>query len=133
MFAFSPLIWQYAVTAEVFPLNTLLCSLLVLLTVLFSQTGSLAVSHAGALVCGLGLCNQHTILLLEVPLVLWMLFLLRREVMQSSARFFSHASLTLLGLSLYGYLPVVATLSPKAGSWCVQIRNLLCVFLLSIH
>jgi hypothetical protein len=117
MFAFSPLIWQYAVTAEVFPLNTMLSSLLVVLTVAFSQTGSLAVSHVGALACGVGLCNQHTIILFEVPLILWMLFLLRNKMMASYSCLASHVGLTLLGLSMYGYLPVVATVSPKAGSW----------------
>jgi hypothetical protein len=117
MFAFSPLIWQYAVTAEVFPLNTMLSSLLVLLTVMFSKTGSLTVSHLGALVCGLALCNQHTIILFEVPLILWMLFLLRHKMLANVGLLASHVGLTLLGLSCYSYLPVVATLSPKAGSW----------------
>lgn len=117
MFALSPLVWQYAVTAEVFPLNTMLSSLLVLLTVMFSQTGSLTVSHLGALLCGLALCNQHTIILFEVPLILWMLFLLRHKMLANYGYIASHVGLTLLGLSCYSYLPVVANLSPKAGSW----------------
>jgi hypothetical protein len=117
MFAFSPLIWQYAVTAEVFPLNTLLASVIVYLTVAFSQTGSLTVSHVGALMCGLALCNQHTIILFEVPLILWMLFLLRNKMLENKLYIASHVGLTLFGLSAYSYLPVVATLTPKAGSW----------------
>jgi hypothetical protein len=36
LFSFSPLIWQYAVTAEVFPLNTLFSALIVLILTQFA-------------------------------------------------------------------------------------------------
>lgn len=47
MFALSPLIWQYAVTAEVFPLNTMFSGLIVYLVCLFSKTKSINVSYLG--------------------------------------------------------------------------------------
>ena len=115
----SPLVWQYAVTAEVFPLNTMLSSLIIYFTVLFSTTGNLYISHIGALVCGVALCNQHTIILFEVPLILWMIYLLRNKVLADYTVLTSHAAITLIGMSCYIYLPVVATMSPKAGSWLV--------------
>ena len=58
LFAFSPLIWQYAVTAEVFPLNTLFSALIVYLVTEFSRSRRVWVAVLGAFVCGLALCNQ---------------------------------------------------------------------------
>ena len=57
------------VQAEVFPLNNLLCSVLLILTLLYLHvpcgSAGLSTSHkllsvAGGLVCGLSMCNQHT-------------------------------------------------------------------------
>ena len=59
LFTFSPLIWQYATTAEVFPLNTFFASLILLLVLLFAQRGNFSIALLGAFVCGLALCNQH--------------------------------------------------------------------------
>ena len=66
LFAFSPLIWQYAVTAEVFPLNTLFSALILYLVTAFAARRQVWVAVVGAFVCGLALCNQHTIVLFEV-------------------------------------------------------------------
>ena len=38
LFSFSPLIWQYAVTAEVFPMNTYFSALIIYLVMRFSRT-----------------------------------------------------------------------------------------------
>ena len=88
MFSFSPLIWQYANTAEVFPLNTFFASLLVFLVTCFANQAlnycqfkkkqndkvmndvaamslDLWIIYLGAFICGLSLCNQHTIILFE--------------------------------------------------------------------
>lgn len=53
MFAFSPLIWQYAVTAEVFPMNTMFAALLMYLVLLFAKHHNIAIAYFGAFVCGL--------------------------------------------------------------------------------
>jgi hypothetical protein len=53
LFAFSPLIWQYATTAEVFPLNTMFAALLLYLVLLFANTRKLSIAYLGAFFCGL--------------------------------------------------------------------------------
>jgi len=117
LFSFSPLIWTYATTSEVFPLNTAFASVILYLVVSFSSTGSLRTACLGALLCGLALCNQHTILLLEAPLVLWMLFLLRRRILQRPSVLALLAGCFLLGLLPYIYLPLAASFNPRPGSW----------------
>jgi hypothetical protein len=66
LFGLNPLVWQYSTHAEVFPLNNLLVSLLIYLTVRYFHTLSLTVAQWGAFIMGLGLTNQHTIIVFEV-------------------------------------------------------------------
>lgn len=118
LFAFSPLIWQYAITAEVFPLNTFFAALIVYLVVKFAEARSnIFIAYFGAFICGLALCNQHTIVLFEAPLILWMLFLLHNHILAQPRVFVILSVSFLAGLLPYAYLPIAATLSPKAGSW----------------
>jgi len=117
LFAFSPLIWQYAITSEVFPLNTVLAALILYLVVLFSQTSNIKIAYLGALVCGLAFTNQHTILLYEVPLVLWMLFLLRAHIAHNPSVLVKLSCAYLFGLLPYAYLPVASHFNPTQGSW----------------
>ena len=131
MFAFSPLIWQYAITAEVFPLNTMFTSVLLWLTLEFSQTKKLNYVMLGAFACGLALCNQHTILLYIVPLVLWILFLCRRLIFRSPLLLIQLGGCFLIGFSFYLYLPIAATFNEVPGSWghVTDIQGLLHHFL----
>lgn len=117
MFSFSPLIWQYAITAEVFPLNTFLAAYILWLVVDFSRNRKISTAIYGAFICGLALCNQHTIILYEAPLVLWMMFLLRREIMASYMLLLKLSLAFIIGVLPYLYLPIAAMISPKAGSW----------------
>lgn len=117
MFAFSPLIWQYAITAEVFPLNTFFAALILYLVVWYSQVRSVSIAYLGAFVCGVALCNQHTILLYEGPLVLWILFTLRYKIQADIMVFVKLSIAFIIGFSPYLYLPIAASISPKAGSW----------------
>lgn len=66
LFALNPLVWQYSTHAEVFPLNNLLVSLLIYLSVRYFHTLSWSVAQWGAFVMGLGLTNQHTMIVFEV-------------------------------------------------------------------
>jgi hypothetical protein len=66
LFALNPLVWQYSTHAEVFPLNNLLVSLLIYLSVRYFHTLSWSVAQWGAFVMGLGLTNQHTMIIFEV-------------------------------------------------------------------
>lgn len=119
VFAFSPLTWQYAVTAEVFPLNTLFASLLLYLVLEFAATRKKSVVLWGAFISGLALCNQHTIVLFEAPLILWMLFLLRRQIVAKRDVVFALqiGACFLAGLLPYVYLPITGNVNPTLGSW----------------
>ena len=119
MFAFSPLIWQYAVTAEVFPLNTFFTAWILYLVLSFAQTGKFSTAVCGAFVCGLALTNQHTIVLYEAPLMLWMAWLLRHHFSTNIMHLLKLAGAFFLGLSLYLYLPLSAIIYPesKGPSW----------------
>lgn len=122
LYAFSPLTWQYAVTAEVFALNNALTAFLVYLTLAFAASstsqGRLFYAHLGALVCGLALCNQHTAVLFEVPLILFVLWGLRRELAVAPGHTLATLSFCfLVGLAPYAYLPIAAIMSPKPGAW----------------
>lgn len=121
MFAFSPLIWQYAITAEVFALNTLFTSIIVYLIALFSTNKKLRVVYFGAFICGLALCNQHSIVLYEIPLILWILFLIRKLIARKPIILVFLFFLFAIGLLPYIYLPIAATLKPTAGSWVRKI------------
>jgi hypothetical protein len=118
LFALSPLIWQYAITAEVFPLNTLFAALIVYLVVTFSAVrNNVTIAYIGAFVCGLALCNQHTIVLFEAPLILWMLFLQRNHIKAHPTVLVILSVCFLAGLLPYAYLPIASSIAPKPGSW----------------
>lgn len=122
LFAFSPLIWTYAVGAEVFALNNLFAAALLYVLLRYAtslDTGesrrSRRIAVVGAFVSGLALCNQHTIVLFEIPIVAWVLFTRRRtlvgvELLEISTAF-------LAGLLPYAYMPLTMTLHPQPGSW----------------
>lgn len=117
LFSFSPLIWQYAVTAEVFPLNTMFAAWIVYLVISFSRNQRLSTAYWGALVCGLAGCNQHTIVLYEVPLILWMLVLLRNQIIQRPVIVLFLGLAFLCGLAPYLYLPFSELFNPQPGAW----------------
>ncbi|KAM3920156.1 protein O-mannosyl-transferase TMEM260 [Leptodactylus fuscus] len=77
LYSFSRLTWQWSIAAEVFSLNNLFVVMLMGLTVEFhkAKTDSKRskISLYGALCCGLSLCNQHTIVLYIICIVIWVL------------------------------------------------------------
>jgi hypothetical protein len=117
LFSFSPLIWQYAVTAEVFPMNTMFSALIAFLTVVFSRTRSIYIAVLGSFICGLALCNQHTIVLYEIPLILSILFLIRNLLYKRPAILLYLSLAFLIGILPYIYLPLAAIYNPQPGSW----------------
>ena len=73
LFAFSPLVWRYSIEAEVFAVNNFFCALILALAVRFygahaarDDARADASARWGALVCGLALTNQQTILIFIV-------------------------------------------------------------------
>ena len=121
MYAFSPLVWTYSVGSEVFSMNNFFASLVVLFTVRFAAEetakGRRSIAVAGAFICGLGMCNQHTLILYELPLVAWFLWTLHRSGSLSATTFVALASAFFVGLSPYVYLPIASILFPKRGAW----------------
>ncbi|KAM9568094.1 LOW QUALITY PROTEIN: protein O-mannosyl-transferase TMEM260 [Salvelinus alpinus] len=109
VFAVSRPSWQWSVVAEVFSLN--------LFVGIFSLTASFhcansapqrsKVAHWGALCCGLGLCNQHT-------LVLYVVVIIPRVMLHLC----SHRELSVCGLMSLGlcFLPV-SYLDTARWSW----------------
>ncbi len=119
LFCLSPLIWQYAITAEVFPLNTMFAAIIIWMVQQFAIHRTLAYAYMGAFTCGLALCNQHTIVLYEAPLILWMMVLLRKRIYRSPALLLQLGMCFVLGLTPYLYLPIAASANHNAGSWGV--------------
>ena len=80
LYAFSPLIWSYAVTAEVFPLNNFFIAVLLNITWTFSSDGRRWPTAVLAFfVSGLALTNHHTFFFVATPILGWMLWCLRNE------------------------------------------------------
>lgn len=110
MMAFSPLMWQYNTSAEVFALHNLFVAVIVYVLTKFNQEQSWGIVATGAFFCGLSLTNQHTSILLIVPVAAWVLFHCKQYFRISVVTF-------LLGMSCYVLLPIFANLYPHAGSW----------------
>jgi hypothetical protein len=140
LFAFSPLIWTYAISAEVFALNNLFAAALLHTLLQYSIDRSLSLARRGALLCGLAMCNQHTIILFEIPLVVWVLWTRRatllagRDLADLSLAFVIGllpyeilsgiasdlrltSSLYVFSLHRYAYMPITATWNAQPGSW----------------
>uniref|UniRef100_H2MNF3 Transmembrane protein 260 n=1 Tax=Oryzias latipes TaxID=8090 RepID=H2MNF3_ORYLA len=121
LFAVSKLSWQWSMVAEVFTLNNLFVGLLFYLTVSFhcAQTPRQRWKTAqwGALCCGLGLCNQHTLVLYVLGIIPWVIYRLH------SLKELSLNGLVYLGLCFlagflpYIYLPISSYLNTARWSW----------------
>ncbi|XP_076023866.1 protein O-mannosyl-transferase TMEM260 [Genypterus blacodes] len=121
LFAVNRLSWQWAVVAEVFTLNNLFVGLLFFLTASFhcaeDATQRRKVAHWGALCCGLGLCNQHTLVLYVLIIVPWVFYRLCCHRELSLRLLVSLAACFLGGFLPYVYLPVSSYLNTARWSW----------------
>ncbi|KAM8913654.1 protein O-mannosyl-transferase TMEM260 isoform 5-T6 [Spinachia spinachia] len=121
LFAVSRLSWQWSMVAEVFALNNLFVGLLLFLTASFHCAENAAqrrkIAHVGALCCGLGLCNQHTLVLYVLLIIPWVLHRLyaRRELNLHSL--VSLGACFFWGFLPYIYLPVSSYLNTARWSW----------------
>ncbi|XP_035530685.1 transmembrane protein 260 [Morone saxatilis] len=121
LFAVSRLSWQWSMVAEVFTLNNLFVGLLFFLTASFhcaenaTQRGKIA--HWGALFCGLGLCNQHTLVLYVLVIIPWVLHRLHCHRELSLRRFVSLGVCFFAGFLPYIYLPISSYLNTARWSW----------------
>ena len=126
--SFSPLVWQYSTTAEVFALNNLFVALLVHASICFALERSLKYYLRGAFVCGMALTHQHTSILLSVPMIAWVFYTTglynprRWGVTLNNGKrcnLITLAACSFLSsfVMLYATLPLFAMLYPHAGSW----------------
>nr|XP_046269301.1 transmembrane protein 260 isoform X2 [Scatophagus argus] len=121
LFAVSRLSWQWSMVAEVFTLNNLFVGLLFFLTSNFhcaenaTQRGKIA--HWGALCCGLGLCNQHTLVLYVLVIIPWVLQRLYSHRELSLRVLLSLGVCFLVGFLPYIYLPISSFLNTARWSW----------------
>ena len=131
-FAFSSLVWEYAIGAEVFALNNLFCAIIIYLTVSIIADSSenrssesseyLPIGRTmfwycllGAFTCGLALSNQHSSALLIAVAVPSVLVAISSRDIGPSFLFLLSVSFV-FGLLSYNYL-MFASLHPKPGSW----------------
>ncbi|MEO6029299.1 MAG: DUF2723 domain-containing protein [Candidatus Binatia bacterium] len=115
LFAFSPLVWNYAVGAEVFPLNNLLVALLMYGTARFARSGAGRDALAVALTIGLGLAHHHAFLFYAAPVALWLLWTGRPAIL-APRRLAMLALAVAAGLAWYLYLPLAGR-SATTLSW----------------
>ena len=115
LFAFAPLVWSYAVVAEVFALNNLLVCGLFYFLVRYVEEPSLRWASWGSLLVGVGLSNHHTFVVYAAPVALYVAwrgrdFLFRPRALARVLAAF------LLGLLPYVYLPLAGA-APNPLTW----------------
>lgn len=116
LFAFSPLVWRYAVVAEVFGLNNLLVALMIYLAVRYQENQEPRLAYLTAFVFGLAMTNHHTSLFIGVPIVAWIFFKRGRTQLWSLKPLATTAACFLVGLVPYVYLPLADRTAPPF-SW----------------
>ena len=114
LFAFSPLVWQYHCTSEVFALNNLLVALLVHRALLYARRRKVTDLRIASLLTGLALSNQHTAILFIVPLGARALSIATPQLKKRPREVIVLGLYGLTGLSPYAYLPLS---KPKQGGW----------------
>uniref|UniRef100_A0A8D0BSJ1 Transmembrane protein 260 n=1 Tax=Salvator merianae TaxID=96440 RepID=A0A8D0BSJ1_SALMN len=121
MFSFSRLTWQWSITAEVFSLNNLFVGLLMVLAVCFEEAMTTKerskICKIGAFCCGLSLCNQHTIVIYLLWVVLWVLFRLARARELTPSYTLKLSFCFLAGCLPYLYLPASSYLNKARWTW----------------
>ncbi|XP_026554473.1 transmembrane protein 260 [Pseudonaja textilis] len=121
MFSFSRLTWQWSITAEVFSLNNLFVGLLMALSVQFEEATTAKerskICKVGAFSCGLSMCNQHTIVIYVLCIVLWVSSRLFRERELTLSNALKLSFCFLAGCLPYLYLPISAYLNKARWTW----------------
>lgn len=124
MYALSPLVWEYSITAEVFGFNNFLVAFIIYITTviyrnkLTHQSNSYGLVYFGAFLSALCLTNQHTSFLFLVVLVPAVFFatIPLNNVYETCQYVCNVTALFIIGLLPYSYL-YFAAVAPKPGSW----------------
>jgi dolichyl-phosphate-mannose-protein mannosyltransferase len=110
--AFTPLVWSWALVAEVFPLNNFFAAAVIYcLLTWYERPRHMRFLVAAAFLFGLGLSNHHTIVLVS-PAVLFLLWRRRKELISQPRAVAGSVAATVLGLLPYAYLPWAAARHP---------------------
>ncbi|XP_054894482.1 transmembrane protein 260 isoform X5 [Poeciliopsis prolifica] len=121
LFAVSRLSWQWSMVAEVFTLNNLFVGALFFLTASFHCAENTwqrrKIAHWGAFCCGLGLCNQHTLVLYVLIIIPWVLYRLFTLKELSFLVLVSLGFCFIAGFFPYIYLPISSYLNSARWSW----------------
>lgn len=112
LFAFSPVVWQYAISAEVFALNNLFVALLWYLLILSINSRKTKYVYGIALAFGFGLSNHPILIFVGIPVLLTALWLERNTFCRG------YKLLTVAGLIAMGLSPYV-TLLWRTGAGAV--------------
>ncbi|KAL3874363.1 hypothetical protein ACJMK2_037389 [Sinanodonta woodiana] len=118
LFFLGKLMWTWSITAEVFGMNNLFVALLLYLMVCFEDAEGpkqFTISRIGAFVCGLALCNQHTIVVYVICVAVWVILCLKSRKSLHLPALFQLSLCLLCGLLPYLYLPLSAYL--RLGRW----------------
>ncbi|CAG2198436.1 Transmembrane protein 260 [Mytilus edulis] len=120
LWCWCKLTWTWSITSEVFSLNNLFITIIMKLSVDFNYSAGemkQKISLFGAFMCGLSLCNQHTIVVYNMILILWVLLELKHNQLLS-VTFLIKLGLTFaLGLLPYIYLPLSAYYNQARWTW----------------
>ena len=111
--AFSSLLWSQAVISEVYALLALFAALLLWLLIRWRNGGSDRTLWLAGLAFGLGLGNHLTLAFAALPAIL-LLWPERRRWFRARA-LLPAALFTLVGLSVYAYLPLAASRQPPVN------------------
>ncbi|XP_015262912.1 PREDICTED: transmembrane protein 260 [Gekko japonicus] len=121
MFSFARLTWQWSIVAEVFSLNNLFAGLLMALSLRFEEAASpkerSKICKVGAFCCGLSLCNQHTVVVYVLCIVLWVFSRLFREGELTPGHMLKLTLCFLAGCLPYLYLPASSYLNKARWTW----------------
>lgn len=119
-FATTPLVWEYAVQAEVFALNNAICALGLAATAAIDATTSAKTARkwsiGGAILVGLGAAHQQASLLSAVPLGLTALARMRRQMTPTRLAELVAAALAAWAVPTAVVLPA-RSLKATEGSW----------------
>ncbi len=115
-FALSPLFWSQAVVAEVYTLNALFISLIVLVFLWWRESRRERWLLVGALLCGLSLTHHITSGLLVAGGLLFV-FVVERGKLRDVGLLLKGAGLFLIGLLPYAYLPIRASMDYLPDGW----------------
>ena len=123
LYAFSSLIWTYATTVEVFAINNCVLSAIFLIATLFerasrqpraSQQHVSSLFCAGAFLVGVGLCNQHTLILAAAPIAIWAICIAAARRLLTVGLLLRSFLALVAGLTPYIYLPLAASSPDRA-------------------